>query len=147
MSTGNDVENLRSLLKEALSSAFILKWGYFFPFHIAVWGLIEGARPGLLGRLNATYDHEPIFYGKGAKWFTEELGNKPDYLDDVEKFMYWMFSKVPPPAKDRGFLYATEVPDFDSFDSQFLQRMVDTVLRHVDEARARGELSVGRTGS
>jgi len=137
MSSVRDVELLVKLLKESISATWILKWGYCYPFDLAVWRFIEKTRPGILGPLNSEYDEEPVFYGNGARWFTETLGSDPDYSADIEKFMYWLIGKIPDSAKRRGFLRDAEIPPL---DLELLDRVVEVVLRRADEAKTQGQV-------
>ncbi len=125
----------RRLLIESLCSTPINKWGFFYPFDTAVWRLIEQARPGALGALNASFDSEPVFRGKGAKWFCEQLGNDAEYLNKEEEFMYWLVEKLPQSAQVRGFPQPSELPDF---NDRRLQSIVSTVLNCVDQALEQG---------
>ncbi len=113
MTTGKDTDRLLSIVKNELNTIPINQWGYFFPFHIAVWRFIEEIQPGFLGELKAGYDDGPWFNGPKSKWFCEELGNSDAYIESIEKIMYPLVQDLPQVAKDRGYVLDKEIPEID----------------------------------
>lgn len=126
------------MLENELSAVPLAHWGYFFPCHVAVWKFIEEFRPGVLGGLQAGYDNEPYFRGRGSLWFCDSLGNNEAYLDLIERLMYSMVRDLMPETMARGFLLRTEVP---RIDDATMQSLSELVLKAVDEAVSSGELS------
>jgi hypothetical protein len=122
---------LQGLIRAELLAVWLDHWGYFFPAHIAVWRFIREKRPSALDVLNAGYDTEPWFAGRGAHWFMDQLVNRTDFVDLVERIMYAAADHaLATPAKERGFLREKEAPEVDLTAASRLARIV---LDAVDE--------------
>jgi len=128
---------LAMLLRKELCSIPIAHWGYFFPCHVAVWRFIEAARPGAIGGLDAGYDSEPYFKGRGSDWFCEMLGNDEGYLTLLENIMYPLVDALTSEIIERGFLTDTEAS---GIDENMVRHLEELVLCRVDEAIAQGKL-------
>lgn len=120
----NNAEQLQELIKNELSTIPLEKWRYFFPCSVAVWRFIESQFPGVFGSLQAGFDTEPFFIGKGAKWFCDVLQNDEEYLDLLESIMYEVVRKLGKHSKERGFLIKTEVPEFNSETINYLAQVI-----------------------
>jgi len=129
------------LIRAELANVPIDHWGFFFPCHVAVWRFIQVMRPGILSELKAYFKDEPVFEGKGATWFCEELGSQEEYLDLLEAIMYPITRDAPPGVREavqrRGFFRDEEIP---SIDAGTVQRLAEVVLRSVDQAAAAGQI-------
>jgi hypothetical protein len=140
MSTSTDAADASSPLDALLLGDFLRRelvaipiehWGYFFPCHVAVWRFIQAKRPGTLGDLNAGYDKEPYFQGRGAEWFCSILGNHNAYLDLLERIMYPLAAALPSSSRERGFLQEAEVP---TIDSGAIEELASVVLSEAESA-------------
>lgn len=121
---------LGDLIRKELLSIPLAQWGYFFPCQVAAWRFIEICRSGHLGPLDAGYDSEPYFFGKGADWFCRELGNSEPYLDLLEAIMYPLVESLPIAAKVRGYLNdASEIPEI---DGTTIEQLAKFILAKVD---------------
>jgi hypothetical protein len=129
---------LQELLRKELVSIPIEHWGYFFPCHVAVWRFIQALRPGVLGELQAGFDNEPYFKGRGSEWFCGTLGNHGPYLDALEAIMYPLAGALDQAARGRGFLLETEGP---TVELGQVRRLADVVLAQVDEGIEGGFIS------
>ena len=105
--------NLRELIRSELLSIPLDQWGFFFPVHVAVWRFLHGLKPTLIGELDAGYDGEPYFKGRGAEWFITSVTNNPRYVELVEDIMYRVTSRLPPSSFERGFVSESELPPLD----------------------------------
>lgn len=132
VATPGNGELLDREVRRALCETPLKLWGFFFPFLVALWRFVGASRPGLLGQLEASYEAEPKFAGKGAKWFCGTLLDDPVILDRVERFMYWMVGQVPASARERGFLLASELP---TFDKALIDEIGRVVLARADETK------------
>jgi hypothetical protein len=130
---------LQELLRKELVSIPIEHWGYFFPFHVAVWRFIQATRPGVLGELQAGFDKEPYFKGRGSDWFCGTLGNHGPYLDALEAIMYPLADALGQETRERGFLLEAEGP---TVDLDEVRRLADVILAEVDEGVQGGLISV-----
>ena len=126
-----DGQLLKLLLTRELQSLGVNKWGFFFPCYLAIWKFIEIRRPQALGSLNAGYDSEPYFKGKGATWFTEVLPENLIILDLIESVMYDAAKSVNSTIIERGFMLSHEVPQLNIGQ---IDRLVTSVLAEVDNA-------------
>lgn len=123
--------SLDGLLRRELLNIPLEHWGYFFPMQLAVWRYLRGRRPALLGELEAGYDQEPYFKGRGSDWFCTSLGNDLEYLDLLEAIMYPLVDALPRQAHDRGFVRSNELPDI---DAATVARLEEIVLDRADRA-------------
>lgn len=121
--------SLETLLRTELLSIPFEHWGYFFPCHVAAWRFIQDTRPGILGELQAGYDTEPYFKGKGAEWFCGVLGEQEEYIACLEAIMYPLTSQLSEKSKARGFPYEEELPPIDLDD---IRALASAILKTVD---------------
>ncbi len=123
---------LGRLLQSELSNIPLEHWGFFFPCHVAVWRFIELERSGILGGLDAGFDVEPYFRGRGSEWFCDTLGNRDEYLCLLEAIMYPLVDSLPVSARERGFLLLDEVPPL---DAPTIEALSEFVLSEADMAK------------
>lgn len=121
--------SLEGLLRKELLNIPFAHWGYFFPCHVAAWRFIQDKRPGVLGDLNAGYNTEPYFKGKGADWFCGVLGEQEEYIACLEAIMYPLTSQLSEKSRARGFAYEEELPALD-FDA--IRILASVILKTVD---------------
>lgn len=130
------------LIRQELTNIPVEHWGFFFPSHVAVWRFISEMRPGVLGELRAHFKDEPLFEGRGATWFCEELGSNGAYLDLLEAIMYPITRDAPATIREavrrRGFFHDHEIPQI---DQAAVHQLADVVLAAVDQAVAGGRVS------
>jgi hypothetical protein len=113
-------------------------WGFFFPVTLAVWRLLQAARPTSAGEVHAfwtdgsipvenelevfgskylarrgtrSYDycHGPVFAGPGGQWLMEVLEN-PDVLDAVEGIAYTIPQSVGRERVRAGIVALEDIP-------------------------------------
>jgi hypothetical protein len=134
-----DASALQELLQNELVNIPLDQWGFFFPAHVAVWRFIHKKRPLALGDVNAGYDTEPWYAGRGATWFTDELLNRPDFIDVVDRIMRAAVDQaVATPAKERGFLLSEEAPAIDFASASELAQIV---LAATDDALLKNKVT------
>jgi hypothetical protein len=126
------------LLRAELANIPVEHWGYFFPASVALWRLIEEARPGVLGEVSAGYDQEPFFKGKGSEWFVADLLNAEEIIDVIDGLMRDMVGRIPRSLLRRGFVQLGDVPSVGLVD---VERLVTSTLKRVDEAARAGRIS------
>ncbi len=133
---------LMDLLRAELVNVPLDAWGFFFPCHVAVWKFIEVERPGVLGPINARFHGQPVFIGKGATWFCQELGEVEGYFDALEAIMYPLLRNATPILRqkviERGCFYPEELPDIDPAP---VERLAELALHAVDRAVAAGRIA------
>src|SRR5262245_61272407 len=134
-------ERMMELIRAELVNIPIEHWGFFFPCHVAVWRFIQVMRPGSLPELSARFDKEPVFRGVGSVWFCGTLGNRDDYIDQLEGIMYPVTKEASPKIREavrvRGFFREKELPPLDPLA---VGRLAIIVLREVDAAIASGTI-------
>lgn len=124
----NNAQLLQELIKNELSTVPLENWRYFFPCSVAVWRFIELQFPGVFGPLQAGFDTEPFFIGKGAKWFCDVLQNDEEYLDLLESIMYEVVRKLGKHSKERGFLIKAETPELNGETINQLAQVIASKL-------------------
>lgn len=103
-------ERLRELVLDELANIPFDRWGYFFPFMVAFWRYIQETHPGTLGELSARYAQQPVFTGKGARWFSDVLMENEELLDIIEPLTYSILDRLPREIAQRGFVRKEEIP-------------------------------------
>ena len=135
----SDADLLQQLIRTEMRNIPIEHWGYFFPCQIAAWRFIETKRPGIFGSLNAGYDSEPYFIGKGARWFCDVLGNNVQYLDLVEAIIYPVTRDAAPGVRERvvarGFFRDSEIRPL---DPAAVKQLAHVILEEVDAGERNG---------
>lgn len=131
MSSIESVADFHELLRAELLSIPLAQWGFFFPVHVAAWRFLETLNPKLVGELDAGYDDEPFFKGRGADWFVTNITNSSQYLDLAEDIMYSVTSALPRASFDRGFVHDSELP---TIDHATVNQLRDVILKTVESA-------------
>jgi len=125
----DDILKLKQHLRDTLCEIPIDSWGYFFPCLVAAWRLIHSTHSEILGSLDASFNGEPVFRGPGAKWFCESLANNPEFIGAEEAIMYPHVPLIPPNARNRGFLRASELPELPESAIQRMAAAIETELQ------------------
>lgn len=134
----NAAQRFVDLFRAELSSIPIEHWGYFFPATVALWRIIEEIRRGVLGEVNAGYDEEPYFKGKGSEWFVSELLNAEEVMVVVDRLMRDTVARIPKELLASGSIRIGDVPSIEESDAE---RLVTVTLAFVDEAAAAGRIN------
>src|SRR5262245_30890797 len=109
-------EELEAELDNALPGIEFSKWGYYWPFTMALWRFLRRRRPAYFDDLDTSFVREPTYCGRPAKWFCEQLLNDREILDPMDTFMRRIAEKLAsmPQVRQRGFALRTDLPAFDS---------------------------------
>ncbi len=124
MSSTERGSDFRELLRTELLNIPLAQWGFFFPLHGATWRFVETLSSKLIGELDAGYDDEPYFKGRGAKWFVTNITNNSRYLDLAEDIMYSVTDGLPRACFERGFVRESELPVIDPATVNQLQAVI-----------------------
>jgi hypothetical protein len=124
-------------LRLALPFLEFPKWGYFWPFTMALWRFLRKQRPTYFDDLDTSFDEEPTFSGRPANWFCEHLLNDEEILNDIDTFMRRIADSLSLEAKHRGYLTDEGLPEI---DPPLCGRVALRALALTDQAVRQGDL-------